>query len=353
MGGEKMALFDVVRFDGLKSRDWVIYKFPSDELVMGTQLIVQEGQTAIFVRGGKVADVFSPGTYTLSTDNLPVLKTLVKLPFGRRTPFSAEIYFVNTTVRLDMNWGTSDPVQLIDPKYHVKLRVRAFGQMGVRVVSAETFFREVIGGMPQSDLVKFDKISEYFRGILVTKVKSAIADQVITNGISVLELSAKLESLSSSVKKEIEGEFTKYGLETVNFFIKSINFPDEDFENINRILEDRAAFEIMGDSRYQTKRSYDIYEKAASNENGVAGVLASGGVGLGAAIGIGSAMKESVGNPIHDNSVKTCAACGKQIPASSRFCPECGKEQTPMVCSCGYALRSGTKFCPQCGKKVM
>ena len=98
-----MAFINLVRFDGLKSRDWLIYKYPSEDLVLGTQLIVQEGQAAIFVKSGIVADVFYPGTYTLATENLPLLKGLINLPFGGRTPFSAEIYFVNTTVRLDIH----------------------------------------------------------------------------------------------------------------------------------------------------------------------------------------------------------------------------------------------------------
>ena len=275
-----MAIIDVVRFDGLKSRDWLIYKYPSEELVLGTQLIVQEGQVAIFVRGGMIADVFYPGTYTLITENLPILKELINLPFGKRTPFSAEVYFINTTIRLDINWGTIDPIQLIDPKYYVKLRVRSFGQMGLRIVDATTLFREVIGGMQQADLVKLDKIKEYYRGVLVIKVKSAIADAIITNGISVLEISTKLESLSERVKAQITPEFVRYGFDVANFYIQSINFPDEDFEKINKILEDKAAFEIMGDGRYSTKRSFDVYEGAANNQNGVAGAFAAGGIGL-------------------------------------------------------------------------
>ena len=265
-----MAFIDVVRFDGLRSRDWLIYKYPSEELVLGTQLIVQEGQVALFVKSGMVADVFYPGTYTLATENLPLLKGLVNLPFGGKTPFSAEVYFLNTTVRLDVNWGTIDPIQLIDPKYYVKLRVRAFGQMGLRVLDAVTLFKEVIGGMQKADIVKIDKIKEYYRGVLVLKVKSAIADTIITNGISALEISTKLESLSEKVREQVTPEFEKYGFSVVNFYIQSINFPDEDFEKINKILEDRAAFEIMGDGRYATKRSFDVYEGAANNQSGVA-----------------------------------------------------------------------------------
>ena len=165
---------------------------------------------------------------------------------------------------------------MIDPKYYVKLRVRAFGQMGLKVLDVTTLFKEVIGGMQKSDIVKFDKIKEYYRGLLVIKVKSAVVDAIITNGISGLEISIKLEKLSESVKEQISPEFEKYGFSVANFYIQSINFPDEDFDKINKILEDKAAFEIMGDGRYATKRSFDVYEGAANNESGVAGAFAAG-----------------------------------------------------------------------------
>lgn len=348
-----MAIIDVVRFDGLKSRDWLIFKYPSEELVLGTQLIVQEGQIALFVKGGTIADIFYPGTYTLATENLPILKSLINLPFGGKTPFSAEIYFVNTTVRLDINWGTIDPIQLIDPKYYVKLRIRAFGQMGLRILDAPTLFKEVIGGMQKADIVKFDKIKEYYRGVLVIKVKSAIADAIITNGISALEISTKLETLSDRVKDQVAPEFEKYGFSVANFFIQSINFPDEDFEKINKILEDKAAFEIMGDSRYATKRSFDVYEGAANNESGVAGAFAAGGIGLGAAMNMGASLNQTVGNPIHKEDTKACISCGAQIPIASKFCPECGANNGETICECGNKLAPGTKFCPECGKKVL
>lgn len=352
-----MAIFDVVRFDGLKSRDWLIYKYYSEDLVLGTQLIVQEGQVALFVKGGTIADVFYPGRYTLATENLPILKGLINLPFGGKTPFSAEIYFVNTTVRLDVNWGTIDPIQLIDPKYYVKLRIRAFGQMGLRILDATTLFREVIGGMQKADIVKIDKIKEYYRGILVIKVKSAIADTIINNGVSALEISTKLEALSERVKEQIAPDFVQYGFTVANFYIQSINFPDEDFEMINKILTDKAAFELMGDGRYATKRSFDVYEGAANNQSGVAGAFAAGGIGLGAAVNMAASMNQAVGNPMQKENTqkentKTCVSCGALIPANSKFCSECGFNNSEIICECGNKLAPGTKFCPQCGKKV-
>lgn len=347
-----MAMVDVVRFDGLKSRDWLIYKYPSETLVVGSRLIVQEGQMAVFVKGGMVADVFQPGTYPLDVENLPILKKFVNISFGGKTPFSAEVYFINTTLRLDINWGTIDPIQLIDPKYYVKLRIRAFGQMGLRVLDAPTLFKELIGGMQQSDIVKFDKIKEYYRGVLVITVKSAIADAIITNGISALEISTKLEELSEKAKEQIAPKFEKYGFSVVNFFIQSINFPDEDFEKINKILEDKAAFEIMGDGRYSTKRSFDVYESAASNESGVAGAFVGAGIGLGAAMNAGSSMAQAVGNPIQREDTKACASCGVQIPVDFKFCPQCGFDNSEKVCGCGNKLTPEMKFCPKCGKEV-
>lgn len=347
-----MAIIDVVRFDGLRSRDWLIYKYPSEELVLGAQLIVQEGQVALFMKNGVVADAFYPGKYTLHTGNLPILKGLINLPFGGNTPFSAEVYFINATIKMDINWGTIDPIQLIDPKYYVKLRIRAFGQMGLKVRNAIELFKEIIGGMQKADIVKFDKIKEYYKGILVVKVKSAIAETIINDGTSALEISAKLESLSERVKEQIVPEFAKYGFSVANFFIQSINFPDEDFEKINKILEDKAAFEIMGDGRYATKRSFDVYEGASTNQNGAAGVFVAGGMGLGVAAGMGASMNQTIGNPMYGKSVKSCVSCGKQIPVSSKFCPECGADNSEKMCECGKKLIPGTKFCPECGKKA-
>lgn len=324
-----MALFDVVRFDGLKSREWLIFKYPSDQLVLGSQLIVQEGQVAIFVKGGCVCDIFQPGTYTLSTENLPVLNAIVKLPFGGETPFSAEVYFVNTTTKLDLNWGTTDPIQLIDPKYYIRLHIRAFGNMGLKLIDYESFFKELIGGMQQDDLVRFDKIKDFYRGLLVIKVKSIIADTIISEKISALEIAPKQEELSLKIKDKISGEFEKYGFKVLNFYIQSINFPDEDFEKINKILEDKAAFEIMGERRYATKRSFDVYEGAATNANGVAGEFVSGGMGLGAGVTVGSSMANSIGNPLVNNgsmTMKECPFCHSIIPIASKFCPECGKQ---------------------------
>lgn len=375
-----MAILDRVKFDGLKSRNWIIYKYPSEKLVFGTQLIVSEGQVAIFVKSGKICDIFTSGSYILDANNLPILQRIINMPYGGKTPFTAEIYFVNITTKLDVLWGTSDPIQLIDPKYFVKLRVRAFGQTALKLKDYRIFFTELIGGMAQNDIVNYDKINDFYKGIVVTKVKTIIADTVIKNKISALEISPELENISQKVKERISGEFEKYGFEVVNFFISSINFPDQDFEKINKLLEDRAAFEIIGDGRYATKRSFDVYEGAANNENGVAGAFVAGGLGIGAGLGIAENMNNNIvalgqnvkfiecpvchaqvsssskfcsecGTTI-EKPVVVCSKCGAENLAGARFCSECGNNLVVKKCECGAELESSAKFCPNCGRKV-
>lgn len=351
-----MAILDRVKFDGLKSRNWIIYKYPSEKLVFGTQLIVSEGQVAIFVKSGKVTDIFTPGNYILHTNNLPILQGLINMPYGGNTPFTAEIYFVNTTTKLDLFWGTSDPIQLIDPKYFVKLRVRAFGQTALKLNDYRMFFTELIGGMTQNDIVNYDKIKNFYKAIIVTKVKTIIADTIIKNKISPLEIATELENISERVKEKITEELKKYGFSVINFYVSSINFPDEDFEKINKILQDKAAFEIMGDGRYATKRSFDVYEGAANNENGVAGAFVAGGIGIGAGIGIANTMNNNVVSPGQNAGFIECNVCHAQVPSSSKFCNECGArvEKTIIACSkCGTKNPVGSRFCVQCGNNLL
>lgn len=354
-----MAIVDLVRFDGLGSVDWLIYKHPVESLSTGTQLIVQEGQAAIFVKDGAVCDTFLPGKYTLSTQNLPILQEVVKTTFGGRTPFSAEIYFVNTVVRLDIKWGTDSPIQLVDPKYNIKLRVRAYGIMGLKVTDPTALFKGLIGAMRKSDVVRYKKVYTFYRGLLVAKVKSAISEDIITNKISALDMPARIESLSKEIKEKISPAFAAHGLTLASFYINSINIPEEDLAPLSKILNDNAAFKIMGEKQYATKRTLDVYQSAADNKGGLAGTMAAGSVGIGTGMAMAGAMGQGLAmgaqnfKPlVHAEADKECLSCHKRIPINAKFCPECGAKCPDMTCECGAVLPPGTKFCPQCGKKV-
>jgi len=375
-----MPILNRVKFDGLRSRDWLIYKHPTEKLVLGTTLIVNEGQVAIFVKGGQICDVFNSGTHVLSTNNLPLLHHVVNFAYGGDTPFSAEIYFINLSVKLDLYWGTSDPIQLIDPKYFVKLRIRAFGQLALRLDDYLLFFTEVIGSMNKDDIVSFEKVQDYFKGSLITSIKTELANKIINEKISALEITTELHNISNSLKGKISEEFNTYGFIMAHFHIQSINFPEEDFDKINQILQDKAKFEIMGENRYVTQRSFDIYESAASNENGVAGLFASSGVGLGVGQGMITMMNQQVQQPGNNITHKICPSCHGNILSTSKFCNLCGENLTRQiitchscqseneesskfccscgislhkpVCSCGQELEVTSKFCNNCGAQV-
>jgi membrane protease subunit (stomatin/prohibitin family) len=138
-----MALIDIVKFDG--NSEEFVWKFPSENLRLGTQLVVKSGQIAIFVKGGKILDEFKEGTVTLKSGNIPLLTNLLSLPFGGDTPFQAEVWFVNILSKLDVPWGTVRPIQLEDPRYGVVVPVRAFGQFGFHVTEPRQFLEKIVG----------------------------------------------------------------------------------------------------------------------------------------------------------------------------------------------------------------
>lgn len=379
-----MAIIDVIKFNGITNRDWLVYRYPGDNFVFGSQLIVGEGQIAVFAKGGKALDYFSPGTYTLSTQNIPILQSLINIPFGGRTPFTAEVFFINNTAKLDVLWGTSDPISLIDPKYAVRLRVRAFGQLAIKICDYRIFLTELIGALGDSQIVKYDLVIKYFKGVIVTKVKTVISDIVINQKISVLEITPRLEEISDISKQRLLTEFERFGISIVNFYISSVNFPDEDFNVINKILGEKAAFDIIGDNRYNVKRSFDVMDTAAGNEGG--GNLATAGIGLGLGAGAGIAVGNTFANAagsvmntpakgipckkcsaINEEGVKFCSNCGEKLATAkiecyscktlvdntARFCPECGSSLLKKVCSaCNSENLPGAKFCIECGSKL-
>ena len=154
-----MAIVEVVKYNS--SPDVFAWKYPSEELGTWTQLIVNESQEAILFKGGKALDVFQSGRHTLETANIPILNKIINLPFGGRSPFTAEVWYINKVNSLDIKWGTASPIQLQDPKYSVFIPVRAFGQFGIRIENSKQFLVKLDG-----TLSVFDKtnILKYFRG---------------------------------------------------------------------------------------------------------------------------------------------------------------------------------------------
>jgi membrane protease subunit (stomatin/prohibitin family) len=280
-----MAIIDLVKWSG--SPNLLAWKYPSEELSTWTQLVVNESQEAYLVRGGVYEGPFGAGRHTLSTENLPLLRTLIGIPFGGKSPFTAEVWYVNRVTNLDVRWGTPDSIQLQDPKYGVMVPVRAFGQYGVRIVDPKKFLLKLVGTLPGFDSTT---LAEYFRGVFITRIKTEIANAISRAGVSVLEINTQLEALSDALKLSLSVEMAEYGVGLAQFNIHSINVPEDDpaVKTLKAALAKRAEMGIIGFT-YQQERSFDVMETAAGNE-GSAGSLMGAGIGVGAGLGIGPAI---------------------------------------------------------------
>lgn len=289
-----MPIIDLVKWDG--SPNLLAWKFPSDELSTWTQLIVNESQEAYLVRGGVYDGPFLGGRHTLTTENIPLIRNLIGIPFGGKSPFSAEVWYVNKVTNLDIKWGTPDAIQLQDPKYNIMVPVRAFGQYGVRVVDSKKFLLKLVGTLPGFDVTT---LSDYFKGVFTTKIKTEIANSIIKVGISVLEISTRLEELSIMLRDSLSKEMEDYGIGLSQFNIHSINVPEDDpaVISLKSALAKRAEMGIVGFT-YQQERSFDVLQTAAGNE-GTAGGVMGAGLGMGMGIGVGAPIGQAMGQMVN------------------------------------------------------
>ena len=281
-----MALIDVVKCE-VNDRE-LVYKFPSEDLRIGTQLVVYSGQTAFFVKGGKVMDEFTSGTYTIKTENIPLLNKLINLPFGKESPFKAEVWFINNLAILDSKWGTPTPLQLEDPKYGIIVPVRAFGQYGLKVKESRVFLETLVGNMTSFST---EKVSNYFKGKMMSKFNTLLSTKIANDQISILQINSHLSEMSDYMQAELSGYFETYGLELESFNIMSVNVPQEDpsFKKLREAIDKAAQLRIVGRDVYQMDRSFDVLDKAAANE-GTAGGMMNMGMGLGLGVNMGNQM---------------------------------------------------------------
>ena len=377
-----MALLQIVQWDGkIDSGDvfawrWKDSKNPaaSDSLGNWTQLVVQEAQEAILFRDGQALDLFGPGRYTLSTDNIPILQRLINLPTGGESPFKAWVWFINKVNVLDVKWGTQTPILLRDPEYQVPLPVRAYGQFGIRIKESRQFLLKLAGSRMQ--ITREDLVNS-FRGLILSRIGDMIATYISQKKITIFDISAYLRDMSDEAVEVLRPVFDEYGIETVNFFFGSVNVPEDDdaVKQLKQAMSERAAMGLKGYT-YQQQRSFDVLESLAQNEGGGAGGgLMGAGVGLGTGMGLGGALGQMAsqmgqyvnpnqqgsaaptapGVPVAQASVP-CPRCGREIPAGSVFCPLCGTKleeaqtaDTRPCPRCGKPCGADNRFCPSCG----
>jgi membrane protease subunit (stomatin/prohibitin family) len=339
-------LIDVIEWKD-DTQNTMVYRYDRNgkEIMMGAQLTVRESQVAVFVNEGQVADVFQPGRYELATQNMPIMTALKAWKFGFNSPFKAEVYFVNTKQFLDRKWGTSNPVMMRDTEFGM-IRVRAFGIFAFRVGNPETFLKEVFG---TNGMFTVEDVEGQIKRALVSGLSDAIAE----SKIPALDLAANYEELSQYALKAMSPKVEALGLTLTGFIIENISLPEE----VEKSIDKRTSMGVVGDlNKYTQYQAAEAMREAANNTGG--GGMAGMGVGMGAGAAMGQMFAQSMGaaqaQAAPQAAVAPCVACGKPIPAGSRFCPECGAAQSAAVkCpKCGKELQPGTKFCPDCGEKI-
>lgn len=256
------------------TRDTMVWRFKrhGNEIKFGAKLTVREGQTAVFVNEGQVADVLGPGMYELDTRNLPVLSTLQAWPHGFESPFKAEVYFCNTRRFTDLKWGTRNPLMMRDAEFG-PVRLRAFGTYTVRITEPSRFLREIVG---TDGLFSVDEISDQLRNLIASGFATAIA----SSGIPALDLAAHYPQLGKYLSESLAGMFDEYGLEVPHLTVENISLPS----SVEAALDKRTSMGVVGDlGRYFDFQSATALEAAAENPGGSAGA----GVGIGAGIAMG------------------------------------------------------------------
>lgn len=318
---------EIIKYEG--DNGTFIWKHPQEDFNSLTQLIVHESQEAIFFMNGQALDSFEAGRYTLETQNIPKIGKFLNRATGDKTPFHAEVYFVNKTEQMSLKWGTDSKVQYIEPTYGFPLSIGASGEMSLKVLNGRKLLLKLVG---TESFLGQQKLVGFFRAFLMTRVKAYIARVMKTNAVSIFEIDENLVSFSENIHKLLIPDFEDYGVSLERFFVTTIVKPDGDrqyekfkelhFRQYADIAEAKLrqqtdliyaqteAQKIVIDSKaqatkreqegysYQQERGFDVAEKVAQNES--VGQFTNMGVGLGTMAGVGGALGGMVGSNVRD-----------------------------------------------------
>ncbi|MFQ1701743.1 SPFH domain-containing protein [Loktanella agnita] len=261
------------------TRDTMVWRFEREdhEIKYGAKLTVREGQSAVFVHEGQLADVFTPGLYMLETNNMPIMTTLQHWDHGFQSPFKSEIYFVNTTRFSNLKWGTKNPIMLRDPEFG-PTRLRAFGTYTVKVADPAVFLREIVGTDGEFTM---DEISYQIRNIIVQEFSRVIAQ----SGIPALDMAANTADLGKLIAAAIDTTMQQYGLSIPELYIENISLPPA----VEAALDKRTSMGLAGDlGKFTQYSAAEAMTAAAQNPAG-------GGMAAGLGAGMGMAMAGQMG----------------------------------------------------------
>ena len=303
-----MGIFDSIRHQLIDIIEWnddstdtMAYRFPryENEIKNGAKLIVRESQAAVFVNEGQLADVFQPGTYTLQTQNLPILSNLKGWKYGFESPFKAEVYFVSTRVFTDRKFGTKNPIMLRDSEFGM-VRLRAFGNFSIKISDPGVFVKQISG---TGGTFTLDQLDEQLRDM----VSARFADALGQSKIPALDLAGNYDQLGQYITARIQNDFQPYGLSLVNLFVENISLPAE----VEAAMDKRTSMGVIGNlNAYTQFQTANAIGDAAKNPSGIAGIGAS----LGAGAAMAQQFTQAMNQPQQQPATQPTAAAAPPPP---------------------------------------
>ena len=394
-----MAIMSVIKNEA--SGNMLCSKVPFEDFNIGSQLIVAEYEEALFMKNGVIEEIFGPGRYTLTTENYPFLTKLVsKLVTGGVNAYNCKIYYINQSHHLELKWGTGSPLRLIDPYWNIEVHVQARGAYTVTVKNGKKFFLKLVGAdMEASE----QAVIRNFRTAFIQNITDSLADYLASSSEEVLKTCRRKKALADALLEILNPILDEYGMELVNFYIESIEIPEDDAcmerirelrirrqekefarqqeladENLRLNLKAKSAdtdryvsgqhaqadYERMhirdqdGSNGWARQENAEILKSAVEN-GGMGGAMMGAGMGLGMGAAMGNMVNAMFSSsqplkapPSGEASTVICPNCNCAVPAEMKFCSECGAPMAPAkkFCpNCGAQALPGMKFCGECG----